>query len=342
MTFRKIFLAFLIIILGAACAHAKTKEPKYGQARQLTAEQAALVQKAVAREQVLIKAIKQRTPLVETYIQNTKPDIKLYGVPVSDTYILSRVDFGKAFVDKPFEIRAAHASSDSKSGKHNFFTSSLASMTGLSKALGLERFTYSPNGFMQMMFLDPTGFDTSHYVFSFVRPEFLGAVRTWVYDVHPKVAGMGRFYGRIWVEDEEGNIVRFNGTYTGPTNTEDESKYYFHFDSWRMNVQPGIWLPVAVYVEETTRTEGNKSVGLKAQTHFWGYSLKLPTRESENVSVKVDDAVDKSDDSQDVGPLQASLGGSRPGGAAQPGRLREQGPGSDRHQPGRSQQPGLY
>ena len=73
-----------------------------------------------------------------------------------------------------------------------------------------------------------------------------------------------------------------------------------------MNVQPGIWLPVAVYVEESQRTEGDKSVGLKAQTHFWGYSLKLPTRDSENVSVKVDDAVDKSDDSQDVGPLQAS------------------------------------
>jgi hypothetical protein len=72
-----------------------------------------------------------------------------------------------------------------------------------------------------------------------------------------------------------------------------------------MNVQPGIWLPVAVYVEETQRTESEK-VGLKAQTHFWGYSLKLPTRESENVSVKVDEAVDKSDDSQDVGPLQAS------------------------------------
>jgi hypothetical protein len=47
-------------------------------------------------------------------------------------------------------------------------------------------------------------------------------------------------------------------------------------------------------------------VGLKAQTHFWGYSLKLPTRESENVSVKVDEAVDNSNDSQDVGPLQAS------------------------------------
>ena len=88
---------------------------------------------------------------------------------------------------------------------------------------------------------------------------FWASVRTWVYDVHPKVPGMGRFYGRIWIEDEDGNVVRFNGTYTGPTY-EDSSKYYFHFDSWRMNVQPGIWLPVAVYVEETTRIEGTKSV----------------------------------------------------------------------------------
>ena len=123
--------------------------------------------------------------------------------------------------------------------------------------------------------------------------------------MHPRVNGQGRFYGRIWVEDQGGNVVRFNGTYTNSTS-EDSSKYYFHFDSWRLNVQPGVWLPVAIYVEETQRVEGEKSVGLKAQTHFWGYSLKLPTRDSENVSVKVDDAVDKSDDSQDVGPLQAS------------------------------------
>ena len=187
------------------------------------------------------------------------------------------------------------------------FKGSLAALTSLSKALGLEKFnfTYSPNGFMQMMFLDPTGFDTNHYVFGFVRREFLGTVRTAVFDVHPRVAGMGRFFGRIWIEDQDGNVVRFNGTYTAPT-AEDSSKYYFHFDSWRMNVQPDVWLPVAVYVEETTRIEGIKTVGLKAQTHFWGYSLKLPTRDSENVSVKVEDATDTSTDSQDVGPLQAT------------------------------------
>jgi hypothetical protein len=297
MTFRKIALPFLMIVLGAASAYAK-KEPKYEQAHQLTPEQAALVDRAVGREKVLIKNIQLRTPLVETYIQNTRPDVKLYEVPTEDQYVLSRVDFGKTFGDKTYEPRAA--------AKHGFFKGSFAAITGLTKALHLDtRFTYNPVGFMQMMFLDPTSFDQQHYVFSYVRREFLGSVRTWVYDVHPKVGGMGRFYGRIWIEDQDGNIVRFNGTYTGPSS-EDDSRYYFHFDSWRMNVQPGIWLPVAVYVEETERTQGDKSVGLKAQTHFWGYSLKLPTRDSENVSVKVDDAVEQSEDSQDMTPLQAS------------------------------------
>jgi hypothetical protein len=299
MKFWKIPLTFLILTIGVTCAFAK-KEPKYEQGHQLTADQTALVQKAITQEKVLIKSIQQRTPLVETYIQDTRPDVKLYEVPVADHYMLSRVDFAKAFYDKTYAPK--------EDAKHGFFKSSLASITGLTKALGLDtHFTYSPTGFMQMMFLDPSGFDQQHYSFSFVRNEFLGTVRTAVFDVHPKaeVHGMGRFYGRIWVEDQGGNVVRFNGTYTGPTS-EDASKYYFHFDSWRMNVQPGVWLPVAVYVEETQRSEEDKATGLKAQTHFWGYSLRLPTRDSENVSVKVDDAVDKSDDSGDVGPLQAS------------------------------------
>ncbi len=308
MMFRKIALPLLILILGLPhCAFAK-KLPKYEQARQLTPEQAALVQRAIQQEKVLIRNIQQRTPLVETYIQNTKPDVKLYEVPVQDTYVLSRVDFGKTFFDKTYEPMTAKERETGDTGakpRHGFFKNSLASIANLTKLLGLERFTYSPTGFMQMMFIDPSSFDQSHYVFSFVRREFLGSVRTWVFDVHPKVAGVGRFYGRIWIEDEGGNVVRFNGTYTGP-DREDSSKYYFHFDSWRMNVQPGIWLPVAIYVEETQRIEGTRIYGLKAQTHFWGYSLKLPTSDSENVTVTVQNAVDKSDDSQDVGPLQAS------------------------------------
>jgi hypothetical protein len=289
MTSRKILNTLLLIVLGSTFAYAK-KQPSYEPSQPLTPEQQALVQRAMGQEKTLIKNIRQRTPLVETYIQDTRPDAKLYQVPVSDRYMLSRVDFGKAFYDKAYEPRA-------QARKGGWFNASFVSISNLTKALGLDRsVTYVPNGFLHMMFLDASDFDVQHYEFRYIHREFLGSVRTEVFDVHPKVAGMGRFRGRMWVEDQDSNIVRFNGAFTSPSINEDLSKHYFHFDSWRMNVQPGIWLPVAVYVEEN---------GLKAQTHFWGYSLKLPAREGENVSMRVDDAEDKSDDAQDVSPLQA-------------------------------------
>jgi len=160
MILRKIPTTFLIIALSAACAYAK-KQPKYEQIHPLTPEQAALVGKAIGREKVLIKNIQQRTPLVETYIQDTRPDVKLYQIPVADSYMLSRVDFGKGFFDKTYEPR-------SSSKKGGWFKGSLASITNLTKALGLDtKFTYNPLGFTEMMFLDPSGFDQQHYVFNF-------------------------------------------------------------------------------------------------------------------------------------------------------------------------------
>ena len=66
-------------------------------------------------------------------------------------------------------------------------------------------------------------------------------------------AHQGSFVGRIWVEDHDFNIVRFNGTYSNKSNYDS----YFHFDSWRMNTQPGIWLPSYIYSEETSRRQGH-------------------------------------------------------------------------------------
>jgi hypothetical protein len=295
MDYRKIPTTFLFLALSASCE----KQPMNQPVEALTAEREAVVQKAIEREKILINDIRERTPLVETYIQDTRSDVKLNQVPVADTYMLSRVDFGKAFYNTAYPAR-------SDVEKAGWLKGSLASITYLSRALGLDtKFTYSPTGFMQMMFLDPSGFDSQHYQFSYVHRELLGTVRTWVFDLHPKVSGMGRFRGRVWIEDQDGNIVRFNGTFT-PSDNEDSAKYYFRFDSWRMNVQPGIWLPVAVYVQVSQRIEGNRVAGFKAQTHFWGYSLKLPTRDAENVTVTVENAEDKSDDTQDMGPLEES------------------------------------
>ena len=56
MKFRKIPTTLLLFALGATCGYAK-KQPKYEPVHPLTAEQHALVLKAIGREKVLIKAI---------------------------------------------------------------------------------------------------------------------------------------------------------------------------------------------------------------------------------------------------------------------------------------------
>lgn len=290
MSFRKLWMTGLAVSLAALTAQAKT--PKYAPPVPLTPAQTALVQKAIAREKATVKAIQQHTPVVQTYIQNMRPDPKLYSVPESDQYLLGRVDFGKNFSNKGYETRST---------SHGFFKGSFKYISGLTKAFNLS---YSATGFMDMMFLDPVSFDQQHYDFAYVRREFLGSIRTVVFDVRPKPkTGAGRFFGRIWIEDENGNIVRFNGSYT--SNPNDEVTRYYHFDSWRLNVQPDVWLPAAIYAEESTGGTGKKGTGFRAQTHFWGYSLKLPTRETDAESMTVENAQDQSENSQDVSPLAA-------------------------------------
>ena len=289
MTLRRVWITSLLLTLTASAAQAKTK---YQPPMALSPEQSALVQKAIAAEKVTIKQIQKHSPLVQTYIQNMRPDQVLYAVPESDQYLLGRVDFGKSISDTSYSEQG---------NSKGLFKGSVKYVSGLTKAFKMQ---YISAGFMEMMFLDPISFDQQHYDFTYVRRDFLGAVRTLVFDVHPKPGtGSGRFTGRIWVEDQAGNIVRFNGTYTGG-NQDDDSSSYFHFDSWRENLQPGLWLPVGVYVEETQKSSEHP-VSFKAQTYIWGYSLKLPTHESDNESVKIDDVQDQSDANQDLSPLQA-------------------------------------
>jgi len=97
----------------------------------------------------------------------------------------------------------------------------------------------------------PNGFDKTHYKFDYVRREFLGEVRTLVFDVTPlPKTGKGRFVGRIWVEDQDSTSSGLNGAYGGGSRTN----YYFHFDSWRVNSGPK---PVAsrLYLQRRVRPE---------------------------------------------------------------------------------------
>lgn len=270
----------------SAPAPPATPAPPAPEAAPTTMDQ--VVTLFVAHEHALIKALSNRTPVVETYLQNLSSDPQLGPVPSEDHYFLGRMDMGET-VD-----RKDYLKDDDKSSMQEKL------LGGFHK---LYKVQYQPLGFSWMVYADRTDFDRDHYEFHYVRREFLGEVRCLVFDVTPKPkSGRGRFLGRIWVEDQGFNIVRLNGTYVpAPRNT-----YFFHMDSWRLNLIPGYWVPAFIYSEEGDFSAGVKNkLAFKAQTRIWGYDLKKGGAEDELTQIRVDSVKDDSSASQDASPLQA-------------------------------------
>jgi len=286
---------------GAAIIFGKKKEKPddYMTGRKLTPAQNALIDKAIVREKEVIKVVKERAPLVETYIQNMRPDPVLLQVPESDQHFLARVDFGKVINDDLYKPNKGNFAG--KKSKLSFFKDSFGAIGGISSSLHL---TFHESGFVQMILMDSNDFDRQHYNFAFVRNDFLGNIPTAVFDVSPSSGKreFGRFYGRIWVETRDGNVVRFNGDFAGTIQTIKE---FYHFDSWRTNVQPGLWLPTSFYVEESDPKSPSHTLKFKAINHVWGYVLKVPDSNAENTSLEVVNAQDVSNDAPDVSPLGA-------------------------------------
>jgi Peptidase family M48 len=241
----------------------------------------------IEREHGLMKVLATRTPVVETYLQNLVADPQLGPVPSEDHYFLGRLDMGET-VDRKDYLKEEEKGMQARL------------LGGFQK---LYKVQYQPMGFSWMVYADRTDFDREHYDFRYARREFLGDVRCLVFDVTPKPkSGRGRFLGRIWIEDQGFNIVRLNGTYVpAPRNT-----YFFHMDSWRLNLIPGYWVPSFIYSEEGDFSAGVKNkLAFKAQTRIWGYDLKKGGKDDELTQIRVDSVTDESTNAQDASPLQA-------------------------------------
>lgn len=283
----------ILLILLALSAFAAWPFPVEAQGAGTTVTQA--VDKMVSQEQAEMQILRQYSPLVETYIQLVRPDKELGSVPDGDRYFLGRAELAKGVDLEPLI---------NNSGKQRF-------LAGLGGFFSTE---FLPRGFLQMIYLDMDGFDRQHYKFTYAGREFLGDVRCLIFDVDPLPnSGKGRFSGRIWAEDQDYHIVRFNGAYNGSSR----SSYYFNFDSWRVNAGKNEWLPAFIYSEE-----GNVEYGVarhsafrafKAQTRLWGYDLNQPQSEQSlsSVSVEAPRINDQANKGNGYSPLQARRAWSR-------------------------------
>lgn len=246
-----------------------------------------VMDRVVQREHYFMAQMRHMHPMVETYLQDLKNDADGHPDPVKDQYFLGRLDMSEGAEDVSFVGQPGFG--------HRM----------LSKLTGVYSLHYLPMGFAQMVVLD-TDFQKKYYKFTFVRREFLGELRCLVIDVQPREGEKSvRFLGRIWVEDQDYNIVRFNGTYY----PQPKVNFFFHFDSWRLNMRPGTWLPAYVYTEESNLKTGlTKTLHFKAQTRLWGYDLKGLAKSEEFTQILVDapqTVKDQSDAAADPSPVVA-------------------------------------
>jgi len=270
-----------------------------------------VVDKVVRQEQAEIELLRQYSPLVETYIQNLRADKQLGAVPDGDKYFLGRAELAKGLELGPLEHDAG-IKQKVLGGLASFFSTE-----------------FVPRGFLQMIYLDMNGFDRQHYKIEYVRREFLGEVRCLVFDVDPlPKTGKGRFVGRIWVEDQDFHIVRFNGAYGGSSLTS----HYFNFDSWRVNTGKNQWLPAFVFSEQgsvrDTMTKSMRFKTFRAQTRLWGYNVGNVREEQELSKILIEGpnpVNDQSEAANDNSPLQAERSWARQAEDNVTERLERQG-----------------
>lgn len=288
-------LMTVIAIPGALRAFGQTRDwtltkstaGSQGQANSLER----VLDRIIAREKENLRILEQYTPMVETYIQDYRADKEQDITPIGDHYFLGRASFKGAVRDDSY-LRA---------DKTRFFTALFRRLSAIR-----TRGEFVPLGFAQMAVIDGTGFDREHYEFKLADREFLGELRCLVFDVTPKGnSGKGRFVGRIWAEDQGYNIVRANGVF----NAERSHNPYLHFDMWRLNLQPDLWLPVLIFTEEVNARHVGVpgTTAFRAQTRLWGY--KTRERELQEFTQMVvdtsDEIKDQSESPRDLSPIAA-------------------------------------
>lgn len=261
----RIALIYAAVILsqGSRALAGQTVPPTTPGPPPLTLD--AVVGRAAAAEAATLNNLKAFRPVIEAYVQRVTPDSSRGLRAMQDTYVLGRFNWreGPRLRDLNGRPRgAAHVS-----------------------ALGLKRgaLEFNPDGFAAAVVPDWRGLDSSRYTFSLVRRELLGEVRCFVLDVAPKKKQGDGFAGRIWVDDRDFNIVRFNGI-----NRRAEREFFgkqlsLNMDSWRTSVLPGLWLPSYIYIEEMSGLVEETKPRVRAQVRLWGFDPRKSMGESETV-----------------------------------------------------------
>ena len=246
-----------------------------GRAGQVAAND--IIDRMNKSERTVIERVRASQPLMEVYLQTVAPDEARGWVPTDDSYFLGQLQLDDKVVLRPFGQREE-------------------------RGVKLRLISDKPNvgnAFAAMVAPDWQVLDRKRYEFTYVRREFLGESRCFVFDVKPR-RGKEGFVGRIWIEDRDYNLVRFNGASRGSEKMLSgafKRTLSLHMDGWRVNVAPGVWVPSYVYSEETdlnaspskSSSKSKQQARFKSQTRLWGYQAQNTDRTDSLTTIRIDE-----------------------------------------------------
>jgi hypothetical protein len=293
-------LARLPLLLAALLAPALTASIAHAQAKDQKGQTQAddIIDRMSKAERAVIERLRTANPLMEVYLQNVAPDEARGWVPTDDDYFLGQLQFDDGPTLRPIGQREEREQRGVK-----------LRLTSTPPRLG--------DAFAAMVAPDWGVLDRKRYEFTYVRREFLGESRCFVFDVRPLRDGKQGFVGRIWIEDRDYNLVRFNGA--SRTSERMLSGMFkrtlsFHMDGWRVNVAPGVWVPSYIYSEETdlnstppskSSSKSKPQVRFKSQTRIWGYQAQTADRTGALTTIRIDEpnVADTADGAAQLSPV---------------------------------------
>jgi hypothetical protein len=253
-----------------------------------------IIDRMAEAERAVLDRVKTNQPLMETYLQNVASDEARGWIPTDDNYFLGQFHYDETPTLRPLGLREPRKR--------------IVRILGSSKPdLG--------DAFATMVTPDWRVLQRKRYQFKYVRREFLGESRCFVFDVKPLRDARDGFVGRIWIEDRDYTLVRFNGI--NHRTDETLSSLYkqtlsLHVDGWRVNVARGVWVPSYLYSEETdlssATTSGSSSqhrARFKSQTRIWGYKAQAPDSAGSLTTIRIDEpnVADASEASAQLSPV---------------------------------------
>ena len=229
-----------------------------------------LTQRIFDGERGMIAGLKDKRPILETYLQSLWPNTK--ESPIDDAYFLSAVDFKRDLTTSGYRRRG-----------YEIFLFGRSPVSRKVRVNNGTKWNLFPDGYLDMMFVDIEDFDADTYDLKYLQMDTWGHTSCLIFSVAPKNPRLGgQFKGQIWVETSTFKIIRIEGTFTVAPRSflkrqiGGKIPLYFNFESVREEVIPGYWLPSYTYFDENRRWQdvyhnGETDFHYRGYTFIWGY-----------------------------------------------------------------------